>query len=142
MLNASKINFIYIIYSRKIVENRLKGQCTGLQHLIFILNYSRVSHFFISRWTMFHIIGSGYLTALKPQLTVFTDSNWNSVCWRRLYWILSSVEKFHALSEQANFLLFHTALLLIFLDFLNELFHNYLSLEVFQMQINCHSKSS
>ena len=31
--------------------------------------------FFISRGTMFHIFGQRYLTAYKPQLTVFSDPN-------------------------------------------------------------------
>ena len=37
-----------------------------------------------------------------------------------------------------DFLLFYKALLLIFLDFLNELLQNYLFLEEFQMLIYCH----
>ena len=40
----------------------------------------------------------------------------------------SSVQKLHALSEQLDFLLFYTALLLIFLDFLHGLLQNYLFL--------------
>ena len=57
----------------------------------------------------------------------------------------SSVQKFHALSEQLDFILFYAAMLLIFLDFLHELLQllqNYLFLEVFQMLTNCHCKPS
>ena len=36
----------------------------------FILNCARVSEFFISKGTMFHIFGPRYLSALKPQLIV------------------------------------------------------------------------
>ena len=54
----------------------------------------------------------------------------------------SSVQILHALSEQLDFLLFHTALLLIFLDFLYKLLHNYLFLEVFQVLTHCHCKPS
>ena len=34
---------------------------------------------------MFHIFGPRYPNSLKPQLAAFTDSNWKSVCERRLY---------------------------------------------------------
>ena len=38
----------------------------------------------------------------------------------------SSFQKRHALSDQLDVLLFYTALLLIFLDFLHELLHNFI----------------
>ena len=74
---------------------------------------------------MFHVFGPRYLSAFKPQLTVLltlTESQFVSGG----YIGYSSVQKFHALSEQLDFLLFYTALLLIFLDFLHELLQNYL----------------
>ena len=45
-------------------------------------------------------------------------------------------------SEAARFLLFYTALSLIFLDFLHELLQNYLFLEIFQILTHCHCKPS
>ena len=35
---------------------------------------------------MFRIFGPRYLSALKPQLTVFTGPNLKPVCERSLYW--------------------------------------------------------
>ena len=67
---------------------------------------------------MFPIFGPRYLSALKQQLTAlltliesqFVNEGYNGY---------SSLQKFHALSEELDFLLFYAALLLIFLDFLN-----------------------
>ena len=90
---------------------------------------------------MFLIFGPTYLSALKPQLTVFTtltESQFVSEGYIRY----SSVQKFHALLEQLDFLLFYAALLLIFLDFLHEWLQNYLFLEVFQMLTHFHCKQS
>ena len=51
----------------------------------WIVQESRV--FFISEGTMFHIFGPRYLSALKPQ----------SVCERRLYWILLCSNMYYVL---------------------------------------------
>ena len=74
LINTSKINFIYILNSAN-KDGRLQTQCVGFQDLIFILNCARLSEIFMSKGTMFHIFGPRYLSALKPQLTVFTDPN-------------------------------------------------------------------
>ena len=90
---------------------------------------------------MFRIFGPRYLSTLKPHLILFTDPNWNSVCEQRLYWIFL-LQRFHILSEQQGFLLFYTAVLLIFLDFLLELLQNYLFLEVIHMMLHCNCNRS
>ena len=46
--------------------------------------HQRVSEFFISVGTMSHIFGLRYLSALKLQLTAFTDRNGKLVCEKRL----------------------------------------------------------
>ena len=104
--------------------------------MIFVLNCSRVSEFLISRGTMFRIFGPRYLSALKLQLTVFTDPN-RSLFMSEGYNGYSSVQKCHALSEQLDFLLFYTTLLLI-LFFYRIIFF----LEIFPTLIHCHCKSS
>ena len=88
---------------------------------------------------MFRIFGSRYPSALKPQflLTLSESPFVSEGCVG-----YSSVQKFHALSEQLDIFLFYTALLLILFDFLHELLQNYLFLEVFQMLTHCHCKPS
>ena len=101
-----------------------------------ILNCSRFSESFISRGAMFHIFAPRYLSFLKPQLTVFTEPKSQFVSSGYIGY--SPVQKFHALLEQLDFLLFYTALSLIILDFLYELLQNYLFLEFFQMLKHCY----
>ena len=81
------------------------------------------------------------MNALKPQLTVLTDPTGCQFVSEG-YIGYSPFQNFHALSEQLDFLLFFTALLLIFLDFFHELLQNYLFLEVFQILTHCHCKPS
>ena len=77
----------------------------GFQDLIFILNCSRVSEIFISKGTVFHIFGLRYLSALKPRLTILLILTENQFVSEG-YSGYSSVQKFHALSEQLDYLLF------------------------------------
>ena len=74
--------------------------------------------FFISKGTMCHIFGPIYLSTRKPDLAVLltlTESQFVSGCIA-----YCSIQKFHALSDELYVLLFYTALLLIFLDFLHQ----------------------
>ena len=130
LINTSKINFIYPKQWKK-DWYRLHGQCVGFQDLIFILNFSRVSEFFISKGTMFHSFGPTHLSALKRQLIVFIDLNWKSVLWT-FYWIFfcSKISCFIGASRFSFVLYSSVANILIFL---HELLQNYLFLEVFQI---------
>ena len=56
----------------------------GVQHLIFLVDYSVLPEFLISGSIMFQVLGSIYIKIFRPLLTVLIGPIVKFVCDRRL----------------------------------------------------------
>ena len=129
MIKKSKMNFTYILSSGNKVDRDYKDN-------------AKVSKIWFSSWIMQESLNFYLKRNYIPYFWVPLNHSWlfsltlTEIHFGYIGKVILDIPLF------LDFLLFYTALLLIFLDFLNELLQNYLFLEDFQMLTYCHCKLS